>query len=290
MMTKRCITTKILTSFGVRWPSRSPPPASVPGSSKRIITARSSCTICRSCSEWKWFSKAGTCLSKVYANFYRLSEDLDFVFSMKIDASRPERRKTVGPAKERIDGLPERLPCFDEVESLRASNRSRQYGGRYSYHSIVTGQNEVIKVELSLREPLLDPIERRSANTMLLDPFRNVRVAEPISVGVMSIHETYAEKFRAALTRREPAIRDFYDIDYAIRLSPLEPTDTRLHDLVRQKLVVPGNDAVDVSTSKLTALRRQLESHLKPVLRAEDYDHFNLERAFAIVRKLAEAL
>jgi predicted nucleotidyltransferase component of viral defense system len=126
--------------------------------------------------------KGGTCLSKVYANLYRLSEDLDFVFSVKIDAPRSDRRKIVGPAKERIDGLSKRLPCFDEVESLRASNRSRQYGGRYSYRSIVTGQSEVIKVEISLREPLLDPIERRSANTMLLDPFRNVRVVEPISI------------------------------------------------------------------------------------------------------------
>jgi hypothetical protein len=76
----------------------------------------------------------------------------------------------------------------------------------------------------------------------------------------------------------------------AVCLSTLEPTDTRLHDLVRQKLVVPGNDAVGVSTSKLTALQRQLASHLKPVLRAEDYGHFNLERAFAIVRQLADAL
>ena len=27
----------------------------------------------------------------------------------------------------------------------------------------------------------------------------------------------FAEKFRVAMTRREVAIRDFYDIDYAIR-------------------------------------------------------------------------
>ena len=32
--------------------------------------------------------KGGTCLSKVYADFYRLSEDLDFVIPMPEKASR----------------------------------------------------------------------------------------------------------------------------------------------------------------------------------------------------------
>jgi hypothetical protein len=32
--------------------------------------------------------KGGTCLAKIYANFYRMSEDLDFVIPMPIDAPR----------------------------------------------------------------------------------------------------------------------------------------------------------------------------------------------------------
>ncbi|MGH7430053.1 MAG: nucleotidyl transferase AbiEii/AbiGii toxin family protein, partial [Candidatus Methylomirabilaceae bacterium] len=34
--------------------------------------------------------KGGTCLAKVHAEFYRLSEDLDFVLPMAVDAPRSE--------------------------------------------------------------------------------------------------------------------------------------------------------------------------------------------------------
>jgi hypothetical protein len=51
--------------------------------------------------------------------------------------------------------------------------------------------------------------------------------------------------------------------------------------LVRQKLEVPGNDLVDVSPDRFATLRPQLESQLKPVLRA---------RAFATVAEVAAAL
>ena len=92
------------------------------------------------------------------------------------------------------------------------------------------------------------------------------------------------------MTRRAPAIRDFYDIDYAVRTRKLEPTDDRLLDLIRHKLAVPGNDPLDISEGKLRLLSRQLESQLKPVLQAQDYANFDLERAFGIVARLVEAI
>src|SRR5580692_10450349 len=41
--------------------------------------------------------KGGTCLSKVHAEFFRLSEDLDFGMSVKPDASRGNRRQVAAP-------------------------------------------------------------------------------------------------------------------------------------------------------------------------------------------------
>ena len=41
--------------------------------------------------------KGGTCLAKVHAGFYRLSEDLDFAIPTPVDASRAERRRRVTP-------------------------------------------------------------------------------------------------------------------------------------------------------------------------------------------------
>jgi hypothetical protein len=58
---------------------------------------------------------------------------------------------------------------------------------------------------------------------------------------VLSLREAYAEKLRAALMRDEPAIRDFFDVDQAISAGRLDLTDSRLIQLVREKLSVPGN-------------------------------------------------
>ena len=171
---------------------------------------------------------------------------------------------------------------------MQGFNLSKQYIGRYAYHSQVTGQDEFIKVEIGLREPLFDPIESRLARTMLIDPFRNLPALVPVAVNVMSLRETYAEKFRAALTRKEPAIRDFYDIAYAIRTRRLNLNDTRLVTLIREKLTVPDNTPVDISEAKLSVLRRQLEPQLQPVLRGPDYENFDLEHAFGIVVQLAK--
>jgi hypothetical protein len=99
-----------------------------------------------------------------------------------------------------------------------------------------------------------------------------------------------AEKLRAALSRREVAIRDFYDIDYAGRNLNLVVLEPELLGLVRQKLEVPGADPVDVSPARLAVLRRQRDLQLKSVLRARNFAEFDLDRAFATVAEVAVAL
>ena len=39
-----------------------------------------------------------------------------------------------------------------------------------------------------------------------------------------------------------------------------------------------GNDPVDISDAKVTALKGQIEGQLKPVLRSSDYERFDLQR------------
>ena len=99
-----------------------------------------------------------------------------------------------------------------------------------------------------------------------------------------------AEKLRAALSRREAAIRDFYDVDHAVRRLGFRVQAPELIGLVREKLAVPGNEPVDVSAARLAVLKPQLESRLKPVLRDRDFVEFDLERAFATVAEVAAAL
>ena len=100
--------------------------------------------------------------------------------------------------------------------------------------------------------------------------------------------ELMSWKLRAALSRREPAIRDFFDVDYALHKARIRTDDPDLIQLIRQKLAVPGNTPVDVSPSRLRSLRRQVDAQLNPVLRPADFKSFDLERAFAAVQRIAE--
>jgi hypothetical protein len=166
-------------------------------------------------------------------------------------------------------------------------NLSRHYNGRFSYESVVTGEADFIKVEIGLREPVVMPAVERAARTLLLDPFSREPVHPPAQVKVISLLEAYAEKLRAALSRRVPAIRDFFDIDVAVRSGMLKHLGDELLALVRGKLAVPGNDPIDTSETKIAALRNQLRTQLEPVLRRKDFEAFVLERAVDIVNEVA---
>jgi len=231
--------------------------------------------------------KGGTCLAKVHANFYRLSEDLDFVIPMPTDAPRAKRSKRAAAVKEAVAALPKQIPFFRLVEPLTGANNSTQYNAVIGYASLVGRQEETIKIEVALREPLLlDPLNAL-AQTILLDPVSRKPLLKPLEVRCIAKMEAFAEKFRAALSRREVAVRDFFDLDYAVRRLGLQSENPELIDLVRRKLTVPGNEPVDVSANRLAALRQQVGPQLQPVLRAEDFAEFDLERAFQIVTTMA---
>ena len=90
----------------------------------------------------------------------------------------------------------------------------------------------------------------------------------------------------AALKRRAPAIRDFYDIYYAVTHLNLDIQDRSFTALVRKKLAVPGNDPIDISTRRREVLQRQVEAQLSPVLRPQDFLSFQLDNVFDLVAEV----
>jgi predicted nucleotidyltransferase component of viral defense system len=234
--------------------------------------------------------KGGTCLVKVHADFYRLSEDLDFMISMPADAPRSARSRKAERLKDIITRLPIQFPFVRVVEPLTGANNSTQYNALIGYTSSIGRRDETIKIEVRLREPLLLPPVNGGAKTILLDPVSGQALIPTKRVRCISQMEAFAEKFRAALSRREVAIRDFFDIDHAVRTLALEPKDKDLVGLVQVKLAVPGNERANVSLERLTSLRQQLISQLRPVLRERDFRAFDLDRAFGVVRDMALSL
>ncbi|MEA3471500.1 MAG: nucleotidyl transferase AbiEii/AbiGii toxin family protein, partial [Thermodesulfobacteriota bacterium] len=236
------------------------------------------------------FKGGGTCLSKVYSDFNRLSEDLDFVISVPVDTTRSQRRAAIESIKEILEKLPNTVPEVIISKAFEGHNESRQYIGHLEYPSVVIDKHERIKIEVGLREPLLIPAESGTAQTIATNPFSLQPLIPAFTVNAMALREIYAEKFRAALTRREPAIRDFFDLFHAFNKKKLNPHDPGFINMVRTKILVPGNDPVDISIGKRLELDRQLKGQLKPVLRPGDFALFTLDKAFDIVRTMAEAI
>lgn len=234
--------------------------------------------------------KGGTCLAKVHTSFYRLSEDLDFMIPMPTDATRGDRSARAAHLKQAVADLVAGSPVLRLAEPLRGANASRQYLATVAYDSAISGNGESVKLEFGLREPLLEARLAAAAATLLWNPATDAQMIAPVRLASMALGETLAEKARAALTRREPAIRDFFDLDFAVRVLGADLTEPQLLSLTRTKLAVPGNGPVDLSTRRLADLRSQLDARLRPVLRPADFAAFDLDRAFTLVTKMAAAL
>lgn len=234
--------------------------------------------------------KGGTCLAKIHAEFYRMSEDLDFVIPVKTTCSRSVRRRQAAGLKKHLSAVSKEEASLRIAAPLRGANQSRQYIGTVSYDSLVQNGEDTIKIEVGLREPLITGPVKGAARTALLDPISGETLVPTVSLHCMSKDEAFAEKIRAALTRREVAIRDFFDIDFGVRRLGLRPTDPRMVKLIRKKIAIPGNDPIDVSEPRLSSLKGQLTTRLRPVLRQSDFDEFDLDRATSTVRRVAKAI
>jgi hypothetical protein len=148
--------------------------------------------------------------------------------------------------------------------------------GRMIFENIPNGRNETVKRSY-FNAPFEDRIEEAAGFWTEL---------AGINVSALQLHEAYAEKMRAALTRREPAIREFFDIDHAVRSDLFDHRDRSILDLLAAKLLVDGNEHVNLSEAKILVIGGQVETQLRPVLRERDYEAFDLQRVIAILEEV----
>jgi len=234
--------------------------------------------------------KGGTCLSKVFADFYRLSEDLDLVIPVAADSPRNQRSSKMDPIKGIFDELPKVIPGMSISRAFRGHNESRQYIGYLEYPSALIDKQESIKIEIGIREPILLPSMIRETRTIVVNPFSGGPLLPVFTVQAMELKEAYAEKVRAALTRREPAIRDLFDLFNAVHKMNLDLDASDFLIMVKKKLEIPGNTPVDISVEYKQELVRQLEGQLRPVLRPADFESFDMDKAFEIIVRIAKAV
>ncbi len=238
--------------------------------------------------------KGGTCLSKIYYSYYRLSEDLDF--SMKLPAgeiTRGTRRILMKPVKEKMESFAKAFDLNVQDIERAGRNESVQYVYQVNYESAVLNKTQSIKLEISLRHNPILSVSKQKAHHIFLHPFTKKPLFEGGSVNCLHLKELVAEKIRAAATRPVIAPRDFYDLGHMIKAG-FNFKDKELRELFKAKLAEDGfEDNLDKyrinlgrEEEELKNMKTRIESELFDVLTPEEKRSFNLEKALEALNKV----
>ena len=223
--------------------------------------------------------KGGTLLNKVHLNYHRLSEDLDFTYDAPL-ATRSQRSKAITPIREKMPDFLKVLQLTSDNPKGEGFNNSTQYVFKVKYPSIIMARDENIKIEISLRQPPLDKPVHNVIKHFYQDPFTGEDLFPAGKVLSLSLNEAVAEKLKAAISRKDVAIRDYYDLWY-IAESGFDFYQDKFIKLFKRKLSDEGHDIdyrinFGLSADKLAILRRQVDTDLMPVIRADE--KFDLEK------------
>ena len=229
--------------------------------------------------------KGGTCLSKVYYSYYRLSEDLDFSMRLPEQVTRTVRRNVIQPVKDKIQSFAKNYGMSIEGVEKAGRNESKQYIYTVDYNSVVLGKKQSIKLEIGLRfNPILPPVKQKM-NHIFLHPFTKEPLFDGGSVNCLAVKEMVAEKMRAAATRLNIAPRDFYDLGFLLKAG-FNFKDKELWQLFKRKLAEDGFETdlkkyrINFSRSEkeIEDMNSRIEGELIDILTLEEKKTFNLQK------------
>lgn len=230
--------------------------------------------------------KGGTCFSKIYYSYYRLSEDLDFTLKLSTDnATRSVRRNAIKPIKEVIRPFLKRLNMSIQNLDKAGHRESTQYIYYLDYDSAVLNKKESIKLEIGLRFNPLRPVVTEEVNHKFLHPFTKEPLFDAGSVNCLVLKELVAEKLRASATRKIIASRDFYDLGFLLR-EKFNFNDKEQLELFRKKLEEDGFSS-DLSKyrvnlgradKEIDEMMSRLEDELLPVLTLDEQESLNMPK------------
>jgi len=225
--------------------------------------------------------KGGTLLNKIHLNYHRLSEDLDFTYGSKLD-TRSQRSKAIMPIREKMPEFLEALGLTSDNPQGEGFNNSTQYLFKIKYPSVLTPREESVKFEISLRQPPLDKPVHNIIKHFYQEPFTGDDLFPPGKVLSLSLNEAVAEKLKAAITRKDVAVRDYYDLWY-IADSGFDFHHDHFIKLFKSKLAAETYSGdfrknFGLNDDQIALLHSQVDLHLAPVIRAGE--KFNLDKVF----------
>lgn len=188
--------------------------------------------------------KGGTYLNKCYLGFYRLSDDLDFVYNKDLKGiSKTQVKKVLLTLKSKLFNLIKELDLKINNElgkgwKLITSDSEQKFIGLeiiVFYNSIIDNSKQQIKIEISYRNKLKLKTNFKIIKHEFYDELNEPLLPINIKIESISLKENYAEKFRALVTRKNIAVRDLYDI-YYISKNKKVLFDNSLINLILKKI------------------------------------------------------
>ena len=235
--------------------------------------------------------KGGTCLNKIYFEYFRLSEDLDFtLFLSEAKSTKSKRSAAMKKVKNGITEYTENLGLKLDESGPAGRNESRQYVFYIEYDSVITGKADHVKFEVGLRANPYLPAHKKEVKHVFKNPFTGESLFKAGNVNCMQLPEIAAEKLRAAVTRKTIAPRDFFDLDYLI-LNKFDFKSKEFREIAAKKFEEDGfagdlklyyNDLRPHQELKDMVLR--FEDELYPVLTKAAKERFDLDRVINYFR------
>lgn len=242
--------------------------------------------------------KGGTCFSKIYYSYYRLSEDLDFTLKLSTDnATRSVRRNAIKPIKEVIRPFLKRFNMSIQNLDKAGHRESTQYIYYLDYDSAVLNKKESIKLEIGLRFNPLRPVATKEVNHKFIHPFTKESLFDAGSVNCLALKELVAEKLRASAMRQVIASRDFYDLGFLLR-EKFNFNNKEQLELFRKKLEEEGFSS-DLSKyrvnlgrtdKEIDEMMSRIEDELFPVLTLGGQKSFNMLKTLDELNKVFEGI
>ncbi len=233
--------------------------------------------------------KGGTLLNKVYLNYHRLSEDLDFSYRNDIDVStRSKRSKAITPIRKKMPSFLSFLDLTSDNPEGEGFNNSTQYLFKLQYSSIILKRRESIKLEISLRQPSFLPPVTVPVKHFYQDPFNGEDLFPQGVILALSLEESVAEKLKAAISRLTPAIRDYYDLGHFIKAG-FDFARLSFLKMVNEKLRLDGytrdySRNLGLQDAAIQELKRTLKDDLAPMIRMDE--KFDLDEVLKYFNKL----
>ncbi len=184
--------------------------------------------------------KGGTCLSKVYLNYHRISEDIDFTFINQgiFKGKNTGQIKKICSEKTTLFGrLLENISKeYDSDFKLEKGNKRYVELGSNSklatfkiwYRSAFTGAESFVKIQITFLETIKFPVTVKAAKPLIdAGAFSETdriyysdyaSLYKPLKCRVYDLREIASEKVRALLTRRNVKARDIVDLYFICKM------------------------------------------------------------------------